>query len=71
MDGSICDSKGSVQIEETIVNGLNKLDKSFLLGTSTVWVLQFLLLHQVCWTIMIYEIPLSVAEKIEQRISKS
>ena len=70
MDDSICDSKRSVWLEERIVDGQNKLDKSYLLGTSKVWVLQFLLLQQVRWLIMIYEIPISIVEKLEQRISK-
>ena len=70
MDSSLCDSKGSVWLEEKIVAGLNKLDNSLLLGSSKVWVLQFLLLFQVRWTIMIYDIPISTVEKLEQRISK-
>ena len=70
MDSSIRDSKGSVKLEEAIVDGLNKLDRSFLLGTSKVWILQFLLLQRIRWTIMIYEIPLTTVERFEQRISK-
>ena len=70
MDSSIRDTNASKQLEENIVDGLNILDKSFLLGTSKVWVLQFLLLQQVRWTIMIYDIPLSIVQRLEQRISK-
>ena len=70
MDSSICDSGGSVMLDERLDTGLHKLDKSFLRGTSKVWILQFLLLPQVRWLIMIYDIPLSFVEKLEQRISR-
>ena len=70
MDGSIRDTKGSVWLEDKIVGGLDKLDKSFLLGSSKVWVLQFLLLPQVRSIITIYEIPLSTVERLEKRVSK-
>ena len=56
--------------EEKLVGGLATLDKSLLLGTSKVWILQFLLLQQVRWPIMIYDIPISIVEKLEQHISK-
>ena len=41
-----------------------------LLGTSKVWILQFLLLPQIRWILMIYEIPLSTVERFEKRISR-
>ena len=43
-DSSIIDKGGSAVVEEMIIKGLATLDKSLLLGTSTVWVLLFLLL---------------------------
>ena len=70
IDSSIRDTNGSVWLEDKIVDGLNKLDKSYLLGSSKVWVLQFLLLPQARSIITIYEIPLSTVERLEKRVSK-
>ena len=70
MDDTISDKGGSNSLELQIDAGLEKLDKSHLLGVNKVWVLQFLLLQQVRWTIMIYDIPISVVEKLEKHISK-
>ena len=67
---SIRDSGGSVLLEERLNIGLNILDKSLLLGSNKVWILQFLLLPQVRCIIMIYDIPLSTVERLEPRISK-
>ena len=70
MDDTISDKRGSNSLDQQIEAGLEKLDKSNLLGVNKVWILQFLLLQQVRWTIMIYDIPISVVEKFEQRTSK-
>ena len=70
MDDTISDKRGSNPLHQQIEAGLEKLDKCYLLGVNKVWVLQFLLLQQVRWTITIYDIPISVVEKLEQRISK-
>ena len=70
IDASICDAGGSALFGEKLSSGLSILDKSLLLGRDKVWILQFLLLPQVRSIIMIYDIPLSTAEKLEQRVSR-
>ena len=57
-------------VEEAIIEGITSINNSLLLRTSKVWILQFLLLPQIRWILMIYEIPLSTVERFEKRISR-
>ena len=70
IDASVSDKEGSTMVEEAIIEGITSINNSLLLGTSKVWILQFLLLPQIRWILMIYEIPLSTVERFEKRISR-
>ena len=70
VDSSLSDANRQEFIESKVDAALVTLDKSFHLGVNKVWILQFLLLQQVRWLLMIYEIPVSFAERLEQSVSK-
>jgi hypothetical protein len=45
------------------------IDKSLLTGVMKIFTYQNILLQRICWPLMIYEIPLSWVESIEQKIN--
>ena len=70
IDSSLSDVSRQDFIKTKVDSALVTLDKSYHLGINKVWILQFLLLQQVRWLLMIYEIPVSFAECLEQSVSK-
>ena len=53
-----------------VESSLIVIDKSLHLGVNKVWILQNLLLPQLRWLLMIYEISISVTASLERKISK-
>ena len=49
--------------------GLSLLDKSAHRGIHKAWILQHLLLPRLRWPLLIYEIPMTVVVKLEQKVS--
>ena len=49
--------------------GLSVIDKSHFTGTQKLWILQHLLIPTIQWALLIYEIPISLAFKLEQKVS--
>ena len=70
IDASLRDTQSSSTLKKKIFSALKTLDSSHHLGVNKVWILQFLLLPQVRWTLMNYEIPISMVEQLERKISK-
>ena len=70
IDGSLRDKSAKVNIQEMVVDGIGKIDKSMLTGIMKVFTYQNLLLPKVCWPLMIYEIPSSFVEKLEPYINR-
>ena len=58
------DGEQAVQFWKDVAKGLNRIDKSGLSGKLKLWCLQFGQLPRLMWPLSLYEIPLSVAEKI-------
>ena len=64
-DGSLNDSSARIMIKDKFQSGLLKLDKSVLTGFMKAWVMHHILLHQIRWDLMIYEVPISFIEALE------
>ena len=69
INGSISDRNSSPKLTDKLVAGLSVIDKSHFTGTQKLWILQHLLIPSIQWPLLIYEIPLSLAFKSEQKVS--
>ena len=69
IDGSITDRKSVDELAEKLSDGLKIIDKSPFKGTQKLWILQHLLIPRIQWPLLIYEVPMSVAMRLEQKVS--
>ena len=69
IDGSISDRNSSAELTDRLLAGLSVIDKSHFTGTQKLWILQHLLIPGIQWSLLIYEIPISLAFKLEQKVS--
>ena len=69
IDGSISDRNSSVDLTDKLLAGLSVIDESHFTGTQKLWILQHLLIHRIQWPLLIYEIPISLAFKLAQKVS--
>ena len=69
IDGSISDRNSSTELTDKLLAGLSVIDKSRFTGTEKLWILQHLLIPRIQWPLQIYEIPISLAFKLEQEVS--
>ena len=69
IDGSISDRNSSAELTDTLLAGLSVIDKSHFTGTQKLWILQHLLISRIQWPLLIYEIPISLAFTLEQKVS--
>ena len=67
IDGSISDRNSSAELTDKLLAGLSVIDKSHFTGTQKLWILQHLLIPRIQWPLLIYEIPISLAFKLEQK----
>ena len=58
-----------MQFWKYVAEGLDRIDKSGLPGKLKLWCLQFGLFPWLMWPLSVYEITLSVAEKMERLVS--
>ena len=49
--------------------GLSATDKSHFTGMEKLWILEGLFIPRIQWPLLIYEIPISLAFKLEQKVS--
>ena len=68
IDGSISDRNFSAELTDNLLAGLSVIDKSHFNGTQKLWILQHLLILRIQWPLLIYEIPISLSFKLEQRV---
>ena len=52
------------------IEGLQAIEAAPLQGRFKVWLLQFVLLPRLLWPLTIYEIGLSVVEKLERKVNR-
>ena len=69
IDGSISDRNSSAELKDKLLAGLSVIDRSHFTGTQKLWILQHLLIPRIQWPLLIYEIPNSLAFKLEQKVS--
>ena len=69
IDCSLSDRISSVELEDRLLAGLETIDKSHFNGTQKLWILQHLLIQTIQWPLLIYKVPISLAFKLEQKIS--
>ena len=69
IDGSISDRNSSAELKDKLLAGLSVIDRSHFTGTQKLWILQHLLISRIQWPLLIYEIPISLAFKLEQKVS--
>ena len=69
IDGSLSDRNSSVELADKLLEGLTTIDRSHFTGTQKLWILQHLLIPRIQWPLLIYEVPISLAFKLEQKVS--
>ena len=69
IDGSISDRKSVHELDQKLSDGLNIIDKSCYKGSQKLWILQHLLIPRIQWPLLIYEVSISVASRLEQKVS--
>ena len=69
IDGSLSDRNSSVELEDKLLAGLRTIDKCHFTGSQKLWILQHLLIPRIQWPLLIYEVSISLAFKLEQKVS--
>ena len=69
IDGSISDRKSLDELEKKLLDGVCIIDSSHFTGSQKSWFLQHLLIPCIQWPILIYEVPISLVSKLEQKAS--
>ena len=69
IDGSLSDRNSSAELANKLLAGLTTIDRSHFTGTQKLWILQHLLIPRIQWPLLIYEVPISLAFKLEQKVS--
>ena len=69
IDESISDRKPLDELEKKLLDGLNIIDSSHFTGSEKLWFLHHLLIPRIQWPDLIYEVPISLVSKPEQKAS--
>ena len=69
-DSSLKDTQRSSELEEQAIEGLETINKTKLPGKFKVWILQFVLIPKLLWPLLVYDIPSSLVERLEKKVSK-
>ena len=69
IDGSISDRKAIDELENKLLDGLTILDKSCFRGPQKLWNMKHLLIPRIQWSLLMYEVPISVVVRLEQKTS--
>ena len=69
-DTSISDRHCKAELEVKVVGGLKKLDRCHARGAMKLWALHHILLEQVRWDLMVYELPVSFVEGLEKTVNR-
>jgi hypothetical protein len=57
-------------LRKKLDDGLKRLNKSHAKGAMKLWALHHILLQQIRWDLMVYELPVSFVEKMETMVTK-
>ena len=69
IDGSLWGRNLSAKSADKLLAGLATIDRSHFTGTQKLWILQHLPIPRMQWPLLIYEVPISLAFKMEQKVS--
>ena len=69
-DESLTDKSMRGAILQQTIEGLQAIEAAPLQGRFKVWMFQFVLLPRLLWPLTIYEIGLSVVEKLERKVNR-
>ena len=69
IDGSLSDRNSSVELADKVLAGLTTIGRSHFTGTQKLWILQYLLIPRIQWPLLIYEVSISLAFKLEEKVS--
>jgi len=69
-DTSLSDKNSQAMLTQQADEGLRRIDKSGLTGKFKAWIYQHSLLPRLTWPLMVNDIPISLVEKLEQKVSK-
>ena len=69
-DPLIRDDWYRVDLKKKLEDGLKLLNKSHAKGAMKLWALHHILLLQIRWDLMVYEIPVSFVEKLEMMVNR-
>ena len=69
IDGSLSDRNSLVELADKLLAGLRIIDKCHFNCTQKVWILQHLLIPRIQWPLLIYQVPISLAFELEQKVS--
>ena len=69
INASLSDLEAIETFITSFLVGLEKIDKSCLKGIHKLWILDHLLMPQIRWSLLIYEVSLSRIKKLEQKVS--
>ena len=69
IDGSLSDRNSSAELANKHLAGLKTIDRSHFTGTQNLWIIQHLLIPRIQWPLLIYDVPISLAFKLEQKVS--
>ena len=68
IDGPISDKNSSAELTDKLLAGLSVLTNRILLALKN-WILQHLLIPRIQWPLLIYEISISLAFELKQKVS--
>ncbi|XP_053389443.1 uncharacterized protein LOC128552430 [Mercenaria mercenaria] len=69
-DSTLTDKGSQERLREQVHDGLQKISKTELPGKFKAWMFQHGLLPRLVWPLMVYEVPISLIETLEQTVSK-
>jgi hypothetical protein len=69
-DSALSDRSSHDRLTQQVKEGLKRIEGSELPGKLKAWLYQHGLLPRLVWPLMVYEIPISLVEKLEQSINK-
>ena len=69
VNGELNDKRSVSDIREKLEKGLRTIANSKQNGKAKIWILSHLLIPQIRWPLMIYEVPLKAGIELEKRVS--
>ena len=69
IDGSMSDRKSIDELKQKLLDGLEVIQKSSFTGIQKLWILQHLLIPRIQWALLIYEVSMTLAKQLEQKVS--